>query len=323
MVEIEALGRMSDTALTRDVAIRFEANGLPNTFVPGRNLLFLTFAAAAAYRRGSRRLVIGVCETDYSGYPDCRDDTMKAMQVALNLGMDSRFVVETPLMWIDKAETWRLAERLGGAALVEIVRLETHSCYHGDRERLTRLGLRLRRMSGLPVARRGLPALPRGPLTGERWTQNRRNDIFEGIPPALAGQLINSREDIRSCDACFLPPACASASSGHRSPIRRSPRPGPTCAARRARIRGSFRAFRRTPQIDLQGCGPDWCSASWRNLSGYIPAFAVAGAAARRRSSPRPRRRSSSPRRRSSSARRTDGASPTAGAATVTAGAIW
>jgi 7-cyano-7-deazaguanine synthase len=134
IVEIEALGRMSDTALTRDVAIRFEANGLPNTFVPGRNLLFLTFAAATAYRRGSRRLVLGVCETDYSGYPDCRDDAMKAMQVALNLGMASRFVVETPLMWIDKAETWRLTERLGGAALVDIVRRETHSCYNGDRE---------------------------------------------------------------------------------------------------------------------------------------------------------------------------------------------
>ena len=140
MVEIEALGRMSDTALTRDVAIRFEANGLPNTFVPGRNLLFLTFAAATAYRRGLRRLVLGVCETDYSGYPDCRDDTMKAMQVALNVGMDSRFAVETPLMWIDKADTWRLAERLGGSALVEIVRLETHSCYHGDRERLNDWG---------------------------------------------------------------------------------------------------------------------------------------------------------------------------------------
>jgi len=132
-VEVEALGRMSDTALTRDVAIR-EENGLPNTFVPGRNLLFLTFAAALACRRDMRRLVLGVCETDYSGYPDCRDDAMKAMQVALNLGMASRFVVETPLMWIDKAETWRLAERLGGSPLVEIVRRDTHSCYHGDRE---------------------------------------------------------------------------------------------------------------------------------------------------------------------------------------------
>ena len=135
-VEIEALGRMSDTALTRDVAIRISASGLPNTFVPGRNLVFLAFAAAAAYRRDIRRLVLGVCETDYSGYPDCRDDAMKAMQVALNLGMASRFVVETPLMWIDKAETWRLAERLGGAALTEIVRRETHSCYRGGRDRL-------------------------------------------------------------------------------------------------------------------------------------------------------------------------------------------
>ena len=140
VVDIEALGAMSDTALTRDIAISFETNGLPNTFVPGRNLLFLTFAAATAYRRSLRRLVLGVCETDYSGYPDCRDDTMKAMQVALNLGMDSRFVVETPLMWIDKAETWRLAERLGGTELVEIVRKETHSCYHGDREGLNDWG---------------------------------------------------------------------------------------------------------------------------------------------------------------------------------------
>jgi len=134
LVDLASLGRMSETALTRDVAIEFEANGLPNTFVPGRNLLFLTYAAAIAYRRGHRRLVAGVCETDFSGYPDCRDDTMKAMQLALNLGMASRFVVETPLMWIDKAETWRLAERLGGAPLVELVRRETLSCYHGDRE---------------------------------------------------------------------------------------------------------------------------------------------------------------------------------------------
>ncbi len=135
-VDLTELGRMSDTALTRDVAIRFEANGLPNTFVPGRNLLFLTYAAAIAYRRGLKRLVAGVCETDYSGYPDCRDDTMKAMQLALNLGMERRFVIETPLMWIDKAETWPLAERLAGAAFVELVRLRTHSCYRGNRERL-------------------------------------------------------------------------------------------------------------------------------------------------------------------------------------------
>ena len=111
--------------------------GLPNTFVPGRNLLFFTCAAALAYRRGLRRIVAGMCETDYSGYPDCRDDTIKAMQLALNLGMQRRFVLETPLMWRDKAATWELAARLGGAALVDLIRVETHSCYLGDRSRCT------------------------------------------------------------------------------------------------------------------------------------------------------------------------------------------
>lgn len=134
LIDLGALGRLSETALTRDVAFRIEANGLPNTFVPGRNLVFLTFAAALAYRRGARRIVAGVCETDYSGYPDCRDDALKAMQVALNLGMESRFVVETPLMWRDKAETWALAQDLGGEALVEIVRDLSHSCYQGNRD---------------------------------------------------------------------------------------------------------------------------------------------------------------------------------------------
>lgn len=134
LVDLSALGRLSDTALTREVAFEVEASGLPNTFVPGRNLVFLTFAAALAYRRGARHLVAGVCETDYSGYPDCRDDALKAMQVALNIGMESRFAVETPLMWRDKAETWALAEALGGEPLVEIVREMTHSCYLGDRE---------------------------------------------------------------------------------------------------------------------------------------------------------------------------------------------
>jgi len=135
MLDLSVLGQVSDTALTRDVEIAMQDNGLPNTFVPGRNLVFVTFAAALAYRRGLRHLVAGVCETDYSGYPDCRDDTMKAMQLALNLGMESRFVLHTPLMWIDKAETWRLAESLGGEALVELIRDETHSCYRGDRSR--------------------------------------------------------------------------------------------------------------------------------------------------------------------------------------------
>lgn len=105
---------------------------LPNTFVPGRNLLFLTFAAAIAYRRGLKHVVTGVCETDYSGYPDCRDDTIKALQVAINLGMESRHVLETPLMWIDKAQTWALADDLGGPDLVELIRAETLTCYKGD-----------------------------------------------------------------------------------------------------------------------------------------------------------------------------------------------
>jgi 7-cyano-7-deazaguanine synthase len=133
LLDCGVLGRVSDTALTRDTAIAFDANGLPNTFVPGRNLMFFVLAAAVGYRRGTRHLVGGMCETDYSGYPDCRDDTLKALQATLSLGMDHRFVVHTPLMWRDKAETWRLARKLGGDALVELVRRETHSCYLGDR----------------------------------------------------------------------------------------------------------------------------------------------------------------------------------------------
>lgn len=134
LLDLGALGRLSDTALTRDVAFAVEASGLPNTFVPGRNLIFLTFAAALAYRRGARHIVAGVCETDYSGYPDCRDETIKAMQVALNLGMEAGFALHTPLMRIDKAGTWALAEALGGEALIGIVRDLSHSCYAGDAE---------------------------------------------------------------------------------------------------------------------------------------------------------------------------------------------
>jgi 7-cyano-7-deazaguanine synthase len=141
LLAVPVLGEISETSLTRDVQITMQANGLPNTFVPGRNLLFMTLAAAVAYRRGLKHLVTGVCETDFSGYPDCRDDTMKAMQVALTLGMDSRFVIHTPLMWIDKAETWRMARRLGGDALVEIIRMQTLSCYNGDREHLHAWGV--------------------------------------------------------------------------------------------------------------------------------------------------------------------------------------
>jgi 7-cyano-7-deazaguanine synthase len=133
LVDLGVLGAISDTALTGEVEIALGANGLPTTFVPGRNLVFLTFAAAIAYRRGAKHLVAGMCETDFSGYPDCRDDTVKAMQLALNLGMAQRFVIDTPLMWLDKAATWELAWSLGGAALVELIREETHSCYVGDR----------------------------------------------------------------------------------------------------------------------------------------------------------------------------------------------
>ena len=141
LLDVAVLGQVSETSLTRDMAFEMEASGLPNTFVPGRNLLFLTLAAALAYRRGLQVLVTGVCETDFSGYPDCRDDTMKAMQIALSLGMNRRLLIETPLMWIDKAETWALAHQLGqhsgvaggGQALVELIVEHTHTCYLGDR----------------------------------------------------------------------------------------------------------------------------------------------------------------------------------------------
>jgi 7-cyano-7-deazaguanine synthase len=133
IVDLHVLGEISETALTRDREIAFQQTGLPNTFVPGRNLLFFTFAAAVGYRRGARHLVGGMCETDYSGYPDCRDDTLKALQATLSLGMDHRFVVHTPLMWRDKSATWALAQALGGDALVELILEETHSCYRGDR----------------------------------------------------------------------------------------------------------------------------------------------------------------------------------------------
>jgi 7-cyano-7-deazaguanine synthase len=136
LLNLGLLGQISDTALTGDKAIAFEKSGLPNTFVPGRNLIFFTFAAALAYRRSISVLVGGMCETDYSGYPDCRDDTLKALQVTLGLGMDHRFVIETPLMWIDKAQTWALAQKLGGPELVELIRHDTHSCYLGDHSTL-------------------------------------------------------------------------------------------------------------------------------------------------------------------------------------------
>ncbi|HZP88588.1 MAG TPA: 7-cyano-7-deazaguanine synthase QueC [Burkholderiales bacterium] len=132
-VDLSALGAISDTALTSSKAIELKQSGLPNTFVPGRNLLFFTFAAAIAYRRSIPVLVGGMCETDFSGYPDCRDNTLKALQVALSMGMDTQFVIETPLMWLTKAATWHKARELGGHPLVELVRTETHTCYLGER----------------------------------------------------------------------------------------------------------------------------------------------------------------------------------------------
>jgi 7-cyano-7-deazaguanine synthase len=133
LLDLSVLGQVSETSLTRDMAFKMEEGGLPNTFVPGRNLLFLTLAAALAYRRDLEVIVTGVCETDFSGYPDCRDDTMKAMQLALSLGMDKRYLIETPLMWIDKAQTWQLAQQLGGQTLVDLIVEDTHTCYLGDR----------------------------------------------------------------------------------------------------------------------------------------------------------------------------------------------
>ncbi|MBW4504757.1 MAG: 7-cyano-7-deazaguanine synthase QueC [Scytonema hyalinum WJT4-NPBG1] len=136
VLDLSILSEVSDTALTASREIEFQANGLPNTFVPARNLLFFTFAATVAYRRDLQVLVGGMCETDYSGYPDCRDDTLKALQVALNLGMDQRMVLETPLMWLNKSETWDLAVQIGGKTLLEIIRKETHTCYKGERTTL-------------------------------------------------------------------------------------------------------------------------------------------------------------------------------------------
>lgn len=135
MLSLPELGRISDTALTRDIEIEMGENGLPTTFVPGRNLLFFTYAAALGYRRGAQVLVGGMCETDYSGYPDCRAGTIAALEQAISLGMDKPFTLATPLMRIGKAATWKLAEELGGKALVDLIVEESHSCYRGDRSK--------------------------------------------------------------------------------------------------------------------------------------------------------------------------------------------
>ena len=140
ILDLDILGKISDTSLTQEKAIEFEASGLPNTFVPGRNLLFFTFAATLAYRRSLKHLVGGMCETDYSGYPDCSDNTLKSLQVSLSLGMDMPVVIETPLMWLDKCATWRLAHELGGERLLSIIVNDTHTCYLGDRTTLHEWG---------------------------------------------------------------------------------------------------------------------------------------------------------------------------------------
>jgi 7-cyano-7-deazaguanine synthase len=133
MLSLPTLAQISETSLTRETAIEMTASGLPSTFVPGRNLLFFTYAAALAYRRGIGTLVGGMCETDYSGYPDCRNDTLQTLARALTLGLDRPLAIDTPLMYIDKAGTWALAETLGGSALVDLIIEHTHSCYLGDR----------------------------------------------------------------------------------------------------------------------------------------------------------------------------------------------
>lgn len=161
MLDLALLGQISDTALTQDQEIAFKESGLPSTFVPGRNLLFFTFASAIAYRRGLTALVGGMCETDYSGYPDCRDNTLKALQVAMSLGLDAPMVVETPLMWLDKAQTWKLADQLGGPALVELIRTETHTCYLGDHTHLHRWGYGCGDCPACELRRKGYEAFTR------------------------------------------------------------------------------------------------------------------------------------------------------------------
>ena len=158
LLDLSLLGQISDTALTRERAIEWHANGLPDTFVPGRNLLFFTFAATVAYRRGLNVLVGGMCETDFSGYPDCRDNTLKALQVALSLGLDAPMTIDTPLMWLDKAQTWALTETLGGDALVDLVVEYTHSCYLGDRSHRHEWGFGCGRCPACDLRRKGYEA---------------------------------------------------------------------------------------------------------------------------------------------------------------------
>ena len=158
LIDMALLGQISDTAMTDEREIEMNAQGLPNTFVPARNLLFFIFAGAIAYRRGLSVLVGGMCETDFSGYPDCRDNTLKAMQVALSLGLDAPMVIETPLMWLDKAQTWALAEELGGDALIDLTIEHTHTCYLGEREALHAWGYGCGLCPACDLRRRGYEA---------------------------------------------------------------------------------------------------------------------------------------------------------------------
>jgi 7-cyano-7-deazaguanine synthase len=166
LLDLQLLGQISDTALTAERAIEMQANGLPNTFVPGRNLLFLTFAAALAYRRGASVLVGGMCETDYSGYPDCRDNTIKATQVALSLGLDAPLTIETPLMFLTKAQTWQLTEQLGGAELNDLIVEHTHTCYLGERGQRHAWGHGCGQCPACELRRRGHEAFVAGGTPG-------------------------------------------------------------------------------------------------------------------------------------------------------------
>ncbi len=188
-IDLGVLAAISNTALTSDVEIKMLQNGLPSTFVPGRNILFLTLAACVAYRRGVKHIVGGMCETDFSGYPDCRDDTIKCLQTALNLGMDARFALHTPLMWIDKAETWTLAREVAGDELVGLIIEQSHTCYHGDRTRRHPWGYGCGNFR-MPTSRRRLHAIS----TDADEDYSSRPDVDVPFPMSLSkGRWANSR----------------------------------------------------------------------------------------------------------------------------------
>lgn len=155
LLNIPVLSEISDTSLTSISEIKYQESGLPSTFVPGRNLLFLVLTAALAYRRGISHIVTGVCETDFSGYPDCRDETIKAQENALSLGLDSHIDIHTPLMWINKAQTWKLSDELGGNELLKIICNDTHTCYIGDRSHKFEWGFGCSKCPACDIRKRG------------------------------------------------------------------------------------------------------------------------------------------------------------------------